>query len=259
MCKINCSSYVLLVTTCVYEKQRFHEILVLDIPTARVSVNGNHAGDCTLAGIHSGSTHLPLGRRFAEPDASAVCGNFLWHWVFYFRHNLAGAHRDCKVGNLFPLPRRYIPYVKPKTCELGYDQRYDDDGLVFFLQFTRTTRINTMFYRLLGMKVGRDVIIDTVHVYDVDLIEMGDRAVIGGDAVIMAHVLEGDSVYYKRTRIGRGAIIGYGTIVLAGAEIGDGAIVGAGSLVLKDTVLPPRTVWGGIPVRKIKDLDSENR
>ena len=129
----------------------------------------------------------------------------------------------------------------------------------FFLQFTRTTRINTMFYRLLGMKVGRDVIIDTVHVYDVDLIEMGDRAVIGGDAVIMAHVLEGDSVYYKRTRIGRGAIIGYGTIVLAGAEIGDGAIVGAGSLVLKDTVLPPRTVWGGIPVRKIKDLDSENR
>jgi serine acetyltransferase len=123
---------------------------------------------------------------------------------------------------------------------------------VFFLQFTRLSMVNVLFYRLLGMKVGRDVLIDTVHMYDVDLIEIGDRAVIGGDAIIMAHVFEFGSIYYKRTRIGAGAVIGYGAVVLAGADVGDGAVVGAKSLVLKNTVLPPGTVWGGVPVRQLE-------
>jgi acetyltransferase-like isoleucine patch superfamily enzyme len=128
----------------------------------------------------------------------------------------------------------------------------------FFLQFTRLTRINVIFYRLLGMKVGRSVIIDTVHVYDVDLLEIGDGAVVGGDAVIMAHVFEEGSVYYKRVRIASRAEIGFGTIVLPGADIGEGTIVGAKSLVPKNTVLPSHTIWAGVPVRKIDRSDRKS-
>jgi acetyltransferase-like isoleucine patch superfamily enzyme len=127
---------------------------------------------------------------------------------------------------------------------------------LFFLQFTRVSRINVIFYRLLGMKVGRKVLIDSVHLYDVDLIEIGDGASIGGDAVIMAHALEAAHVYFKRVRIGAGAAIGMGTIVLPGADIGAGAVIGAQSLVTKNMVIPPNTIWGGVPARKIKDVDA---
>jgi maltose O-acetyltransferase len=48
--------------------------------------------------------------------------------------------------------------------------------------------------------------------------------------------------------------IGGGSIIIArvgGISIGEGAIVAAGSVITKD--VPPYTVVGGVPARKIKD------
>jgi acetyltransferase-like isoleucine patch superfamily enzyme len=41
---------------------------------------------------------------------------------------------------------------------------------------------------------------------------------------------------------------------MPGADIGDGAVVTAGSVVTMNTVVPPNELWGGIPAKKIKDL-----
>ncbi len=44
------------------------------------------------------------------------------------------------------------------------------------------------FFRLMGARIGRNVLINTCNIFDFDLIEIGDNAFIGGDAVIIGHV-----------------------------------------------------------------------
>lgn len=54
-------------------------------------------------------------------------------------------------------------------------------------------------------------------------------------------------------RIGDRALIGFDAIILKGVTIGENAIVGAGSVVTKD--VPPYAVVGGVPARVIRRLE----
>ena len=54
------------------------------------------------------------------------------------------------------------------------------------------------------------------------------------------------------TRIGRGASIGSGAVILCGVTIGESAIVGAGAVVTKD--VKPRTVVVGNPARFLRNV-----
>lgn len=53
------------------------------------------------------------------------------------------------------------------------------------------------------------------------------------------------------------ALIGMGATLLDYAEIGEGAIIAAGALVLSNTVVPPYTLWAGVPAKYIKDVEPE--
>jgi acetyltransferase-like isoleucine patch superfamily enzyme len=55
-------------------------------------------------------------------------------------------------------------------------------------------------------------------------------------------------------RIGKGAKIGAGAVVLPHVVVGDMAVVGAGSVVVED--VPPRVVVGGNPARTLKGIDA---
>lgn len=56
-------------------------------------------------------------------------------------------------------------------------------------------------------------------------------------------------------RIGDGAWIGAGTIVLPGVSIGRGTVIAAGSVVSRSC--EPDTLYAGIPARIVRRLDSE--
>ena len=46
--------------------------------------------------------------------------------------------------------------------------------------------------------------------------------------------------------------LGCGVKVMSGVTIGKGSVIAAGAVVTKD--VPPYTLWGGVPAKKIKDI-----
>ena len=107
------------------------------------------------------------------------------------------------------------------------------------------------FYRLMGARIGRNVMINTSNLYDFDLIEIGDDAFIGGDAVIIGHVGEKGLLRIRPVRIGPHCTVGQSSVIFPGATMEEGSILGALSLLPKGKTLPRGTVWGGNPLREI--------
>jgi acetyltransferase-like isoleucine patch superfamily enzyme len=121
-----------------------------------------------------------------------------------------------------------------------------------FLPFVCTTPIINLYYRMMGMKMGDNVVINTTAIADPGMIELGERVTLGGSCSIMAHYAQGGYMVIAPTKIGSGATIGLRAIVMGGVEVGEKAKVMAGSFVLPKTVIPAGELWGGIPAVKIE-------
>jgi non-ribosomal peptide synthetase-like protein len=119
------------------------------------------------------------------------------------------------------------------------------------INFLRVTPFVRLFHRLMGMKVGHRVQINTAIIGDSNLIEIGDDSVIGGDATLVAHAAERGQLVAGRVRIGKKVTVGLMSVILPGCEIGDGAVLAANAVLQKNTKVGPREIWGGVPARKI--------
>ena len=99
--------------------------------------------------------------------------------------------------------------------------------------------------------LGRDSLIFGI-IYDPDLVEIGDHAVIGGGASVSSHSLltdpHGMQVYTTASvRIGPRAVVGGESRVALGVDIGADAVVEPFSNVLPYTKIAPGEVWSGSP------------
>ncbi len=135
-------------------------------------------------------------------------------------------------------------------ASLGMLKWYISNALQFivwsvFGDFLLMTPFAALFYRLMGAKLGLNVQINSKYCADLSLLEIGDNAVIGGHATVIAHSFEARGLILKKVRIGRHAIIGLNAIVLPGVDIGDRAVIGAGVFVPKDTKIEPASVYLG--------------
>lgn len=120
----------------------------------------------------------------------------------------------------------------------------------FFMDFMLLTPLASLFYRMMGAKLGRNVQINSKNVADISLLEIGDNSVIGGNATVIGHIFERRGLKLKKIRIGANVVVGLNSVIMPGAEIGDGAIIAAGAVVPKETKVPPRTVFTGpVPSR----------
>jgi hypothetical protein len=116
----------------------------------------------------------------------------------------------------------------------------------------------TMYFRLAGCRIGRDVWIVGATILDPHLVSIGDGSVIGGDVVISPHIAGGDDVYFGPIRIGRDCRIGAHSVVCAGVTIEDGASVGIRTFLRKGTRVAAGThvaAVGGLPPRDVVEIE----
>lgn len=116
----------------------------------------------------------------------------------------------------------------------------------FFMDFMLLTPFSSLFYRLMGARLGLNVQINSNRVGDIPLLEIGDNSVIGGNATVICHLFEKKGLVIKKVRIGKNVIIGLNSIIMPGAEIGDNAVIAAGAIVPKDTKIEAGTVYYGL-------------
>ncbi len=99
------------------------------------------------------------------------------------------------------------------------------------------------------IKIGNHVNIQdgaVLHtLYQKSTIEIGDYVSVGHNVTIHGAKVEDY------------ALIGMGSTVLDGAVVGTGSIVAAGALVLSNTVIPPHTIWAGVPAKQVKEVAPE--
>lgn len=120
-----------------------------------------------------------------------------------------------------------------------------------FVNWIRVTPFLPLYHRLMGMKVGRRVQINTAVVADQNLISIGDDTVIGGDVTLVAHAAERGKLVTAPITIGRDVTVGLMAVIFPGCQIGDGAVIAAGAVLSKGTRVGPGEVWAGVPARRV--------
>ncbi|MEO6583870.1 MAG: gamma carbonic anhydrase family protein [Ferruginibacter sp.] len=103
---------------------------------------------------------------------------------------------------------------------------------------------------------------------DVNSIRIGNRVNVQDGAVLHCTYEKSVVVIRNNVSIGHNAIIhgcvidnnvliGMGAIVMDNAHIGSNCIIAAGAVVLENTVVPPGSLYGGVPAKKIKNISDE--
>lgn len=119
----------------------------------------------------------------------------------------------------------------------------------------RAVGLYKWFARGMGMKIGRGSLLNTTNLYDLDLIELGNDVVVGGDAFLTAHIVEGRHLIRRKIRIGHRSVIGLHAVVLPGATIDADCHVGALALVPKNAHLHAGR-YGGVPARRLASSET---
>lgn len=133
--------------------------------------------------------------------------------------------------------------------------------LIFFYPLMRSGFIPMPLMRLvyiaLGARLGKNTYCAGIML-DPPFIKIGANSAIGQYALLIPHVIEGKRLAHYFIKIGNNVTIGAHAVILSGVTIEDNAIVGVGAVVPKGTYIGAGEVWGGVPAKKIKDIEKSN-
>jgi len=107
---------------------------------------------------------------------------------------------------------------------------------------------------------------NTVIRGDVNKIRIGNNVNIQDGSVIHATYKKSSTSVGNYVSVGHNAIIhgctiddfvliGMGSIVMDNAKISSNTIIAAGSVILENTVVEPYSIYGGVPAKKIKEIN----
>lgn len=110
----------------------------------------------------------------------------------------------------------------------------------------------TVYLRMMGMRIGRNVVLGGgfAQVVDPDMLTFEDDATVNAP-LFQAHTFEDRVLKIDRVRIRQGATVGSRTVMLYGADIGEHTQVAAESVVMKRERLMPNRSYAGCPTQPI--------
>jgi acetyltransferase-like isoleucine patch superfamily enzyme len=126
--------------------------------------------------------------------------------------------------------------------------------VVWAVRYSPSLRAKRWLLRRLGATVGEGVafaLTATPDVFWPELITVEDYAVVGYDVTILCHEFLQDEYRTGEVVIGERAMIGADAVILPGVEVGADAEVGANAVVTED--VPPGTTVAGVPARPIEE------
>jgi acetyltransferase-like isoleucine patch superfamily enzyme len=110
-----------------------------------------------------------------------------------------------------------------------------------------------------NLRFGRNVFVNHgCTAMDLGGIDIGDDVMVGPNVHLISsgHPLDPairrSQITIAPVRIGRGAWIAAGAMVLQGVAVGEDAVVAAGAVVTRDVA--PRTLVAGVPARVVRSL-----
>jgi hypothetical protein len=106
-----------------------------------------------------------------------------------------------------------------------------------FLDIVTPTPINVLFYRMMGMKVGKGVMINTTNISDPCLITLEDNVTIGGSATLFGHYAQGGYLVIAPVVIKKGATVGLKASIMGDVVVGEKVTVKPHSILLPKTRL----------------------
>lgn len=110
-----------------------------------------------------------------------------------------------------------------------------------------------------NLNIGKNVFINSgCKLQDQGGITISDGVLLGHNVVLatLNHNIDPEhrgDIIPAPVHIGKNVWIGSNATILPNVTIGDGAIVAAGAVVTKN--VPPNTIVGGVPAKKIKAID----
>ncbi|MDH3584089.1 MAG: amino acid adenylation domain-containing protein, partial [Phycisphaerae bacterium] len=111
------------------------------------------------------------------------------------------------------------------------------------------TPLMTLYYRLMGARIGRRCIIDTPFFGAFDLVTIGDGSCIGSETQLLGYRVESGKLRFGSVTIGRRCFVGIHSALGLDTEMGDGARLGDLSLLPDSAVMEADQTRAGSPAR----------
>lgn len=241
-----------------------HETVTGTIPPRRMQL-----GQWLFLGLAYGTAGAVIGIALL-PAAALVTAwwnfSYGWPWTmrlvgaglclgwgyFLFGLSLLGLTiAVCRATRLHVREGDY-PFFSPTAARWVFAYLLTLVVQTLFLPFVRSTPLICAWYRGMGATIGRDVQINTCQLNDASLLEFGDGALVGADALLICHATEGGILMLRKTRLGAGAAVGARAVLMPGVTLGPQAVVLPGSTVPANTQIPAGEVWAGVPAQCVK-------
>ena len=106
-----------------------------------------------------------------------------------------------------------------------------------FLDFVTPSPLNLLFFKMMGMKLGKGVMINTSFISDPCLIEIDDYATLGGSCTVFAHYGQKGILILAPVIIGKNVTVGLKASIMGDVVVEDGLVVAPHSVLLPKTRL----------------------
>jgi non-ribosomal peptide synthetase-like protein len=118
----------------------------------------------------------------------------------------------------------------------------------WFARAASGTPVMNVWLRGLGASIGRGVWCETYWLPEADLVTLAKGATVNRGCVVQTHLFHDRIMRMDTVVLDEGSTLGTHCVALPAARLGAGATVGPGSLVMRGDEVPPSTRWQGNPI-----------